>query len=106
MITHHFRIGIDIIRTGLIWTAIFIGAMFVIAFWVRSGIADVESVPTHWNAAGEADRFTSSSGAMAVYWILIGTAAFLDGRVCSQYFSGNVCWFNRAWELFTENTAK
>ena len=67
------------IRTGLIWTAILIGAMFATAFWVRLGIGDAESVPIHWNAAGEADGFASPSGAMVVYWILIGTAVLLGG---------------------------
>jgi len=68
-----------VIRTGLIWTSILIGMMSVIAVCVRIGISEAEIVPVHWNAAGEADGFASSSGAMVVYWILIGTAVFMGG---------------------------
>lgn len=71
------------IRKGLIWTAAMIGAMILIATLVRLGLGDSESVPIHWNAAGEADGFASASGAMIVYWNLIGTAVLVGGFFAS-----------------------
>lgn len=69
------------IRTGLIWSAIFLSIMAATATWAVMQLPDSHQIPVHWNAAGEPDRFAGRIEASLMIWMIpavsILTAALL-----------------------------
>jgi immunity protein, SdpI family len=66
------------IRTGLIWSIIFIAIMAAIAYWTSQNLPDQALFPVHWGIDGTPDRFVDKQGAIRNLWMLPGISAFVS----------------------------
>ncbi|MEO1642875.1 MAG: SdpI family protein [Pseudomonadota bacterium] len=66
----------NVIRNGIIASALAIMVMVGVAFWVWMSLPAGEQIPVHWNAAGEPDRWGTKSEAMISHYIVIGVSVF------------------------------
>ena len=77
-------------RNGLIWTLGAVAAMAGIIVWAATQLPADAMIPTHWNASGEPDDFSTRNGALLLLGIfpaitlcvsaLLAAAPFLDPR--------------------------
>lgn len=66
----------NVIRNGIIASALAILVMFGVAVWVWMSLPAAEEIPVHWNAAGEPDRWGTKSEAMISHYVMIGVTLF------------------------------
>ncbi len=66
------------IRTGLIWSIIFITIMAVIAYWTSQNLPDQALFPVHWGIDGKPDRFVDRESAIRNLWMLPAISAFVS----------------------------
>ena len=65
------------IRTGLIWSIIFIAIMAAIVLWTIPNLPDQELFPVHWGIDGTPDRYVDRQGAIRNLWILPALSSFV-----------------------------
>ena len=67
------------VRRGLLWNAIILAAMAVLAVTTVSALPGGEAIPVHFGPDGQPDRYGSRAEVVLAFAVLLGTTAFTVG---------------------------
>lgn len=72
--------NLPVTRAMLTWSAIALIPMFLLSAWAWTKLPEGASMPVHWNAAGQIDRYGSKfEGVMMLPIVTVGLAVLLAG---------------------------
>lgn len=74
------------IRNGLIWTLAALAAMASIIGWAAIQLPVDTMIPTHWNASGEPDGFSTRNSALMLLGVVPATTLFVSALLAAAPF--------------------